>query len=40
MEEGLNMHEQMEGKTTICSQGSDIVVNSFKNREQTEDSET
>lgn len=46
-----NMHEQMaslffmtkentERETTICSLGSDIVVNSFKNREQTGQTET
>lgn len=45
------MHEQMaslffmtkentEEETTICSLGSDIVVNSFKNREQTGQTET
>lgn len=32
--------KEKEKETAICSLGSDIVVNSFKNREQTEDSET
>ena len=36
----MNKSNQNEGETTICFLGSDRVVNSFKNSEQTEDIET